>query len=229
MGLPCTSAFPPPQVGDTLRVRPAADRRDARATGVVTRVRLRAGRWVAAELEIAGQRRWFLKGELELPPPAPLPAPSPAPPMPAPPSLPRRVAPPADFLRIPRRVRRGWSLPALFIYVGWALLARWQATAGPVVRVDLARHAERLTISAASEGRYVLDAASGRQPNIHCDGARDLVTIVAARAWPAPAPDIHCDGARNLVTLPDGRYRAAVAGVALVVGEVMAGAVGQER
>jgi hypothetical protein len=193
MGLPRTSAQPPPQVGDTLRVRAAADRRDSGAEGLVTRVRTRDGRWAAAELEIAGQRRWFLKGELELPPPAP------PPPAPAPPPVPRRVAPPADFLRIARRQRRGRREPALFIYVGRALLARWQAAAGPVARVDLALEAGRLTIWAAPAGRYILDADSGRQPSIHCDGARDLVA------------------------LPDGRYRAAVAGAALVVGEALAG------
>jgi hypothetical protein len=195
-----TNTLPPPQVGDTLRVRPAAARRDAGATGVVTRVRLSSGRWAAAELEIAGQRRWFLKGELELPQPTPPPAPVPAPPpAPAPPPQPRRVAPPADFLRIARRSRQGRRAPALFIYVGRALLARWRATAGPVQRVDLALEAGRLTIRAAPAGRYILDADSGRQPNFHCDGARDLVA------------------------LPDGRYCATVDGAALVVGELIEG------
>ncbi|MEI6776228.1 MAG: hypothetical protein WCK70_04975 [Chloroflexales bacterium] len=94
---------PPPQVGDTLRVRLSASRRDAGATGVVTRVRFSSGRWAAAELEIADQRRWFLKGELEVPPPPP---------------PPRRVAPPADFLRIARRLRQGRPQPTLFLYLG---------------------------------------------------------------------------------------------------------------
>lgn len=170
-----------PQVGDTLRVRPSAGRRDAGATGVVTRVRSSNGRWSAAELEIAGQRRWFVKGELEAPPP------------------PRRVAPPADFLRVARRPRQGRPQPALFIYLGRTLLARWQDAAGPVARVDVALEGGRLTIRAAPSGRYVLDASAGRQPSIHCDGARDVVT------------------------LPDGRYHACVEGPALVVGVALAG------
>ncbi len=175
---------PQPQVGDTLRVRLSAGRRDAGATGIVTRVRFSTGRWTAAELEIADQRRWFLKGELEVPPPPP---------------PPRRVAPPADFLRIARRTRQGRPQPTLFLYLGRALLARWQAAAGPVARVDVTLEDGRLTIRATPTGRYVLDARAGRQPSIHCAGVRDLVT------------------------LPDGRYHACVEGTALVVSEVLAG------
>ena len=175
---------PPPQVGDTLRVRPSAGRRDAGATGVVARIRIRNGRWSAAELEIADQRRWVLKGELEVPPPPP---------------PPRRVAPPADFLRIARRPRQGRPQTTLFLYLGRALLARWQAAAGPVARVDVAIEDGRLTIRATPTGRYALDAHAGRQPNIHCAGARDLIT------------------------LPDERYHACIEGTALVVGEVLAG------
>lgn len=189
------TAQPPPQVGDTLRVHPGADRRDAGATGVVIRVRASGGRWSAAELEIAGRRRWFLKGELEAPPPTLPPAPPPR----VAPSAPRQVAPPADFLRIARRPRQGRPQPALFIYVGRALLDRWQASAGPVGRVDVAPEGGRLIIRAAPAGRYALDASTGRQPSIHCDGAREIVTV------------------------PDGRYRACVEGAALVVGEALAG------
>ncbi|MEI7533403.1 MAG: hypothetical protein WCK57_03475 [Verrucomicrobiae bacterium] len=78
------------------------------------------------------------------------------------------------------------------------MLARWQAAAGPVARVDVALEDGRLTIRAAPTGRYVLDARAGRQPSIHCAGARDLVT------------------------LPDGRYHAYVEGTALVVGAALA-------
>jgi hypothetical protein len=174
------STSQPPQVGATLRVRPSADRRDAGATGVITRVRFRNGRWTAAELEIAGQRRWFLKGELETP-------------------VARWVATPADFLRIARRPRQGRPQPTLFLYIGRALLARWQAAAGPVARVNIALEDGRLTIRATPTGRYLLDARAGRQPSIHCAGARDVVT------------------------LPAGRYHACVEGTALVVGEALAG------
>jgi hypothetical protein len=70
---------------------------------------------MAVELEIAGQRRWFLKGEMEVPPlPAPLvPTPSPEPPRRVVPTRLRIVAPPADFLRIARRPRHGRHTPAL--------------------------------------------------------------------------------------------------------------------
>jgi hypothetical protein len=195
---------PSPQVGDTLRVRPGAARRDSGAAGVVTRVRIRNGRWAAVELEIGGQRRWFLKGELELPAPLvpPPPAPPPAPLVPPPPAAPRIVAPPANFLRIARRTRQSRRTPALFIYIGRALLERWQAAAGPVARVDVALHDGRLIVRAAAAGRYVIDASAGRQPSIHCDGARADVT------------------------LPDGRYQADVEGAALVVGAALAGEVG---
>ena len=175
---------PQPQVGDTRRVRLSAGRRDAGATGIVTRVRVSSGRWTAAELEIADQRRWFLKGEMEVPPPPP---------------PPRRVAPPADFLRIARRPRQGRPQSTLFLYLGRTLLARWQAAAGPVARVDVAMEDGRLTIRATPTGRYLLDARAGRQPSIHCAGARDLVT------------------------LPDGRYQGGIEGTALIVGAALAG------
>ena len=213
MGRPSANIQSPPQVGDTLRVRAAAGRRDSGSAGVVMRLRMRDGRWSSAELEIAGQRRWFLKGELELPapppppqlpppqlPPSQLPPPSSSPPAPrAPLSLHlRRVGPPTDFLRIARRVRQGRQIPDLFIYIGRVLLEHWQAAAGPVTRVDVALDGARLIIRAAPAGRYMLDASAGRQPNIHCNGA--LATV----------------------TLPDGRYDAAVEGVALVVGDARA-------
>lgn len=197
-----STSIPVPQVGDTLRVRPGIDRRDAGATGVVTRLRIRTGRWVAVELEIAGQQRWFLKSEVELPE---LPPPPPPPVLSIPPDeipapvLPRRVLPPADFLRIARRVRRGRILPTLFIYIGRALLERWRESAGSVVRVDVFMDGGQLTLRAVSSGRYLLDTNAGRQPNIHCDGVRDLIT------------------------LPDGRYNASIKGATLVVGEVFAG------
>ena len=55
-----------PQIGDMIKIAADVQSRYAGKKGIVRKVRTRKdGYWTAAEIELDGQRRWFVKGELE--------------------------------------------------------------------------------------------------------------------------------------------------------------------
>lgn len=169
-----------PQIGDIVRVSPHAQSIYAGARGSVRKIRVRRdGYWMAAEVNVNGHYRWFTKGELE-------------------PVFKRRGnlgAPKGDFLRIERRLNRRRTDIALHIYIGRALLARWQEANGEVKRVAIKVVDGCLALYPDVNGPYALDATPGRMPRIHCDSAR------------------------HIVTLADGRYTTRLEGKMIVVAE----------
>lgn len=54
-----------PRIGDIVRIKSTISSGFANADGIVLRLRMRKdGYWIAAELLIAGQQRWFNKGDI---------------------------------------------------------------------------------------------------------------------------------------------------------------------
>lgn len=169
-----------PQIGDIVRINPEAHSMYAGIRGSVRKIRARRdGYWTAAEVNVNGHYRWFTKGELDT-------------------IIKRRKnlgAPKGDFIRIERRPNKRKTDIALHIYIGRALLARWQEAVGEITRVGVTLVDDRLVLCADAAGTYALDATPGRMPRIHCDSAR------------------------HIVKLPDGRYSTQMEGKAVVITE----------
>jgi hypothetical protein len=55
-----------PRIGDIVKIKTNIDSTFANGTGVVLKIRTRKdGYWIAAELLLEGQQRWFNKGEID--------------------------------------------------------------------------------------------------------------------------------------------------------------------
>jgi hypothetical protein len=167
-----------PTIGDRVKIRPDIDDPAAGRQGQVLRLRVRRdGAWLDAEIEIDGVARWFSREQIDYV------------------TRPRGTvgAPKGDFVRVERRSGRRANELDLHLYIGRALLARWRETSGDFRRVAITNEHGQLLIRADTTGAFALDATPGRMPRIHCDRARDLITLA------------------------DGRYAARVDGDTLVV------------
>jgi hypothetical protein len=100
---------------------------------------------------------------------------------------------PAMFVRLERRVERG-AIEAMWIHIGRGL---WYALGSPA-RFDVVRRGRTIALEVVTSGGY---------------GVIGFGTAISGM------PKINARSARDLIGLEDGRYRAAVEGRAIVLGE----------